>query len=251
MKDTSSSPLRLTDLTWTRVAAHLRRDSRLLVPVGVTLQHGPHLPLGTDTIIVTELAEAVSAGRRVLLAPTLPYGAGSPDDRAYAGTACLTGKTLHRTLNELVVGWEQHGVEEFVLLTAHGYGPHLQALATVVSDIARVRAVDVHAIDLSDFLETWPSREHAGELATSLLLHLAPDLVDTAAIEDLVLEPSEVDRLLEGEEPSPRPGSSGVVGRPSAASAEKGRRIFEHMVGFVGERVFAAEEGHATPHRHA
>lgn len=246
-----SSPLRLAELSWTRVARHLRRDPRLLVPVGVTLQHGPHLPLGTDTIIVTELAEAVSRRHAILVAPTLPYGAGSPEDQAYAGTACVRGKTLHRTLNELVASWEEHGVEEFVLLTAHGYGPHLQALATVVSDLARVRAVDVHAMDLSGFLDHSPRREHAGELATSLLLHLAPELVDTGALEDLVLTEPELAHLLEGEEPAPRPGSPGVVGRPSVASAEKGRRIFEHFVGFLGQHIFAVEEDHARPRQRA
>lgn len=236
-----NAPLLLREMTWREAAARLKEDPRLLVPVGTLLQHGPHLPLGTDTIIVTALAEALSARHGVLLAPTLPYGAGSDRDGEYAGSAPIRGKTLHRTLNELVSSWEGHGVQEFVFLTTHGYGPHLQALATVASDTARVRAVDLHAIDLSEFLASGHGREHAGELATSLLLHLAPELVRTGAMEDVELAPEDVARLRVGEEPRPRPGSSGVVGHPSRASAGKGRRVYEYLVEFLGERVFARE----------
>lgn len=239
-------PLRLSELTWRRVAERLREDPRLLVPVGSLLQHGPHLPLGTDILIATRLAEEISRRHEVLLAPTLPYGAASERDADYAGTAPLRGKTLHRTLNELVSAWEEQGVEEFVLLTSHGYGPHLQALATVASDAARVRSVDLHAVDLSAFLEGHQGGEHAGELATSLMLHLAPARVRMEEAEDLELPTEAVGQLRVGEEPIPPPGSSGVVGRPSLASAEKGRRIFEYLVEFLGERVFTREAAEAA-----
>jgi creatinine amidohydrolase len=127
--------------------------------VGTCLQHGPHLPLGTDTVIVERLAEDVSRRTGVLLAPTLSYGVASATEREYAGTASLERKTLHRVLNELVDAWERQGLEEIILMTAHGYGPHIQALAAVLADTVRVRAVDIHAIDLTSFLESRRSRK--------------------------------------------------------------------------------------------
>jgi creatinine amidohydrolase len=234
-------PLLLEELAWPEAARRLREDPRILVPVGSLLQHGPHLPLGTDRIIVTRLAEEISRRHGVLTAPTIAYGAGSERDAEYAGSAPLSGKTLHRTLNELAAVWEAHGVEEFVFLTSHGHRAHLQALATVACETARVRAVDLHSVDLSDHLEGPHGREHAGELATSLVLHLAPDLVREDEIEDLELPPDEVGRLRTGEEPVPPGGSWGVVGRPSLASREKGERVFRYLVDFLGERVFARE----------
>lgn len=239
--DGHDGPVRLSELTWRRTAGLIREDPRLLVPVGGLLQHGPHLPLGTDTVIVTRLAEALSRRHDVLLAPTLPYGAASERDAEYAGSAPVRGKTLHRTLNELVSTWESHGIEEFVLLTSHGYGPHLQALATVATDGARVRSVDLHAVDLSGYLENPQGGEHAGEMATSLMLHLSPELVRMEEAEDLDLPPEAVGSLRVGEEPIPAPGTSGVVGRPSRASADKGRRIFRYLVDFLGERVLARD----------
>lgn len=237
----AARPILLEELAWPEAARRLREDPRMLVPVGGLLQHGPHLPLGTDRIIVTRLAEEISRRHRVLTAPTIPYGAGSDRDAEYAGSAPLRGKTLHRVLNELAAVWESHGVEEFVLLTGHGYRAHLQALATVACETARVRAVDLHAVDLSDHLESPHGREHAGELATSLMLHLAPGLVREEEIEDLELPPETVGRLRAGEEPVPPGGSNGVVGRPSLASREKGERIFRYLVEFLGDRVFARE----------
>lgn len=234
-------PLLLSELTWREAADHLGDDPRLLVPVGVLLQHGPHLPLGTDTLIVTRLAEEISRRYGVLTAPTLPYGAGSERDAQYAGSAPLRGKTLHRTLNELVAVWESHGVEEFVLLTGHGHSAHLQALATVATETSRVRAVDLHAVDLSEHVERHQGGEHAGELATSLMLYLAPERVREDEIEDLDLPAEMVRELRAGEEPIPPTGSPGVVGRPSLATREKGRAVFRYLVEFLGERLFEPE----------
>lgn len=234
--------VRLGELPWNEVAAHLRDDPRLLLPIGSTLQHGPHLPLSTDTLIVTRLADALSAQHGVLVAPTLPYGVVSRVEQEYAGTASLSRKTLHRSLNDLVGVWEEQGVEEFVLVTSHGFGPHIAAMATVVSQSSRVRSVDIHSVNLEGRLEGTPGAEHAGELETSLLLHLAPDLVRTDRIADAPMEPGKEGELVVGEEPVPERGSPGVVGRPSLASAEKGRRVFRHLVEFIGSRVLDGEE---------
>ena len=236
-------PERLETLTWQEAADRIRRDPRLILPVGTCLQHGPHLPLGTDALIIGSLAEAIAERHGVLLAPGLPFGAASRRDAEYAGTASISPKTLHRLLNELVASWESQGLEELVLLTGHGYGRHVYALATVVSETARIRSVDLHAVDLSGYLDAPHTREHGGELATSLMLYLAPRLVRREAIQDVVLADGEVRKLMAGEEPVPLSGSSGVVGRPSAGTAEKGRAIFQHLVDHIGRGLFGTDGG--------
>lgn len=232
---------RLEELTWPEAAEHLRRDPRLLLPAGATLQHGPHLPVSTDTVIATRLAEALSARHGVLAAPALHYGVVSDTELEYAGTAGHRRKTLHRGLNELIGAWEDQGVEEFVLLTSHGYGPHIAALATAVSDRARIRSVDIHSVNLDEYLETDARMQHAGELDTSLMLHLAPERVRRDRIVDSPVRDASVARGAVCEEPIPEPGSSGVVGSPSRASEEKGRRIFEHLVRAIGDRVLGGD----------
>lgn len=232
---------RLVDLTWEAAAAWFRRDPRLIVPVGSCMQHGPHLPLNADTIIIEAITGAIAARWGVLLAPTIPFGAASDREREYAGTAALRPKSLHRILNELVSEWESHGVREFILMTANGYGPHVSALVGILAEHARIRAVDMNAVDLSRFLDAPP--EHAGEFETSLLLHLSPERVIRDRIEDAIVEETELAGLLNGSEPMPPAGSPGVVGRPTAATAEKGRDIYEYLVEHIGSRLFARGEG--------
>jgi len=174
-----AGPTRLDELTSVEIADWFRRNPRLLLPVGSCTQHGLHLPVGTDNQITECLAQAVCSRTGILLAPLLPYGVASSKDLELAGTAGLERKTLHRVLNELVESWERQGLEEITLLTGNGNVRHIQAMAMVLAKAVRVRSVDTRAIDVSRFLDSGVT-DHAGEFDTSLMLHLAPDLVRKA-----------------------------------------------------------------------
>lgn len=224
----------LENLTWAEAAAWFRRDPRVLLPIGSCAQHGPHLPLGTDTVIVERLAADLARTCGILVAPTQAYAAVASRELDYAGTAGLEARSLHAVLNELVASWERQGLTEVIFLTAHGYAPHLRAMAAVVTRRMRVRAVDVHAIDLSEFLDSPESLEHAGELATSLMMYLAPELVRSDRIEDSPFEGNPPRGSAEALAP---PGSPGVVGYPSLASSEKGQRIYDYLLSYVGQRL--------------
>src|SRR3712207_3262152 len=109
-------------------ALPISADPRLIVPIGTCEQHGPHLPFGCDTIIVERLADDLSARFGVLRAPAVEYGVNTPLEREIPGNAAMRKKTLHRMLNDLIGTWEEGGVREFILLTAHRYDPHQEAL---------------------------------------------------------------------------------------------------------------------------
>jgi creatinine amidohydrolase len=230
----TNDPPRLELQSWSETAEWFRRDPRLLLPVGGCIQHGPHLPLGTDTVIVEHLARDIARRTGLLLAPTLSYGVASQTDRRYAGTASLDRKTLHRVLNELVDCWGMQGLEELVLITTNGFARNIQALASVIAETVRIRSIDTHALDLSAYLAQGNAPERAGELETSLLLHLAPELVR----KEWILDSPAGARGTRGVGASaPLPGSPGVVGLPSLASAEKGRAIYECMVDTISSRL--------------
>src|SRR6185436_11723406 len=148
----ANQPRRIKELIPMQIEAILADDPRLIIPVGTCEQHGPHLPLGCDTIIVDRLADDLSAEFGVLRAPTVEYGVNSGTERIFAGNGSVRKKTLHRMLNDLLDSWESSGFEEFILLTAHGHDPHQEALATVITKRARVRVVDLFAVNLSDLL---------------------------------------------------------------------------------------------------
>lgn len=174
------------------------------------------------------------------MAPTLAYGINVGTQRVYAGAAGLGIKTLHRALNELLARWEAAGVTELVAITAHSHDPHVEALATVFPKRARVRVVDALAVDLSEFLDGPPSPQHGGEVMTSLLLHLQSDRVQMAAAADFVLAPEHLPRFVLGRLPTLPAECPGSVGLPSLASADKGRRIYAHVLEKIRERIFRA-----------
>jgi creatinine amidohydrolase len=236
----SREGLGLDELSWVEVAAQLARDPRLIVPIGALEQHGPHLPLGTNVLIARRIAVDLSCSFRVLRAPTIYYGVNVRGARAYAGTAALRQKTLHRALNELLAAWEGHGITEFVVITAHRHEPHLDSLATLLTRRARVRVVSIWDVDISDLLETQPFPLHACEAETSLMLHLYPDLVRMERAKDFELSPDQFKRYIKGQLPVPPPGGAGIVGHPTAATRQKGERIFRRMLDVIGNAVFVA-----------
>lgn len=221
------------------ITATLQGDARLIVPIGTCEQHGPHMPLGCDTIIVERLADDLSAEFGVLRAPTMEFGVNVVTERGFAGNSWLRRKTLHRALNDLVDTWESTGIREFILLTAHEHDPHLEALATVVTSGARIRAVNVFAMDLRDLLEGQTEPMHGDEVDTSLILFLAPELVRMDLAQDYMMSRDELRRYRRGWLRIPK-GSPGSIGRPRLANAEKGRLLYDRIYGRVRERVFVA-----------
>ena len=197
------------------------------------------MPFGSDTIIIERLADDLSAEFGVVRAPTIEFGVNAQTAQAYPGNASVQRKTLHRQLNDLVGAWEASGVREFIILTAHENDPHLEALSTVITSGARVRAVDVFGIDFSALLEGQSEPMHGDEVDTSLLLYLAPHLVDMSAARDYMMSRDELRRYRRGwlRVPKESPGS---IGRPSLATPEKGAALFRRIHQIVRERIFVA-----------
>ncbi len=233
----------LEHLPWPEVGRILARDPRLILPVGALIQHGPHLPLGANTLIAEEVGREVSRRCETLLAPTFRFGVGGPGTESFAGSAGLRRKTLHRVMNELLADWENHGVRQFLILTAHRHEPHLDALLMAMTSSAPTTVVNLFAIDAGDLLEGSPALEHGGELETSLMLHLAPFRVRMGQAADVAPDPPTYRRYARGGVPTPPPGSRGILGFPSRASARKGEAVFKRYVQNVKEILCPDPEG--------
>jgi mycofactocin precursor peptide peptidase len=205
----------------------------LLVPVGSVEQHGPALSLATDTIIaeaVTREAAALlrAVGRPVLVAPAVAYGA-SGEHEDFAGTVSIGHRALGGVLVELgrsAARWASGVV--FV----NGHGGNASTVASAV-DLLRTegRAASWAACAAPG------SDAHAGLTETSLLLHLAPETVRV----DL-LEPGDTRPVTELMPALRSQGvramsANGVLGDPTGASAEEGRRVLGVMVDRVVAEV--------------
>lgn len=217
----------LAGAAWPDVGA----DPLVLVPVGSTEQHGPHLPLSTDTVIAQAVAEGAAGalpGRRVLVAPAIPYGA-SGEHAGFPGTVSIGHAALDALLVETVRSlalW----AGRVVFVNGHGGN-----VGTLDAAVGRMRA-EGHDTAWTG-CEAPGGDAHAGFTETSVMLHLAPHLVrpfgavtgNTRPLAELM--PDLIARGVRAASPS------GVLGDPAGASADRGREIAAAMVASVAGRV--------------
>jgi len=213
------APRQLAALSWPEAAAVADR-SILAVPVGSTEQHGPHLPLGTDSDVALTLAERLAAARAdVLLAPLLPYGSAG-EHAGFPGTLSIGAAALERVVVELV-----RSASAFAgVVLVSGHGGNATPLAAAVAGLrAEGRAV-----------LAWSPRvpggdAHAGRTETSLLLALAPDAVRLDAAEPGDVRPlaTVIGELRRSGVAAVSP--NGVLGDPRGASGDEGRRLLEGL----------------------
>jgi creatinine amidohydrolase len=232
-------PWRIKEMTPGAVRERLKERPGMEVPVGTTEQHGPHLPLGCDTIIVEHLADDLSAEFGILRAPTVEYGVHAPT-HAFPGGATLRRRTMHRVMNELIESWEEGaGVREFIILTAQASEAHLEALSTVRTDEATLQVMDVFSLDFGALLERPGAPIQGGELDTSLLLFLAPETVRMALARDFAITPERLTPARPGHSRRLPEGSPGSIGFPSLASAQKGELLYR----FILDRISSCLTG--------
>ena len=219
--------MRLADLTWKEVEEYLKSNRQMIVPIGTCEQHGPHLPLNTDTLVTDTLADYLSEETGILVGPTLNYGVNLPCDRVYAGTCSTTKEHLRDFLSSELEWWKGQGFERFFLLSAHGDPHHIEALETI--DPATVKVLELYEYDMSAVLEKQSGTKHACEAETSVMMHLYPEKVRKAEIQDFETPFEEFKPYLMHEKTEAIEGSPGNQGYPSCASAEKGRKLFSLM----------------------
>ncbi|NLU81685.1 mycofactocin biosynthesis peptidyl-dipeptidase MftE [Rhodococcus sp. HNM0569] len=196
----------------------LRDESPVLaVPVGALEQHGPHLPLDTDTVIADAVARSLDG---VLVAPPISIGA-SGEHEGFAGTVSIGADVLERVLVEFgrsACRW----AGRIVWINGHGGNAHAVVKATT---LLRYEGRDVAwhpcAVPGGD--------AHAGRTETSLLLHLSPARVHLDRLEPGNTEPVEtlMPRLRQGGMVAV--SANGVLGDPRGASAEEGAHDFARM----------------------
>jgi creatinine amidohydrolase len=232
----SSDSLLLTRLAWPQVRDHLEIDSRLIVPIDACDQYGTHMPIGASGLVVESFAKQLSEEFGVLRAPVLPFGVNLPSHSVYPGSAGVREKTLHAFLNDLLGSWEDSGFTEFILLTVHGHDAQVEAAATVTAVVSRVRVIEALNLDLSPLLDGPNIPQHGGEVLTSLMLHLYPELVRMELAMDLP-PPERATSTLRRLSSVPA-GTQGSIGYPTLATAEKGRLLYEYIYGKIRKRVF-------------
>jgi len=209
---------RLADTAWPELAALAAAGAVLVVPVGATEQHGPHLPVTTDSDIATAVVAAAAAGNPLLVAaPVVAYGSSGEHD-GFAGTLSIGQEVIESLLLEL----GRSATAQFahvVFACTHGgnAGPLHRALTRLTEESRPV----------TGWWPRWDGDLHAGRTETSIMLAIDPDRV---RLVDAV--PGNTSRLPEllplmqsGGVRSVSP--NGVLGDPTGANADEGRVLIQ------------------------
>lgn len=237
---------RFDQLTWPEVRDAAERGAGVVVPVGSTEQHGHHLPLCTDVVLPTELALAVADKHDLLVAPAVHFGYRSRPlsggGQGFAGTISLRAQTLMMTAEDVLRELLRQGFRRLMLLNWHWenqnfiYESAWLALDEGRRADARVMVVEAPFEKLSDetmalmFPDGFPGWdvEHAAIMETSLMLHLAPDLVlFDRAVDDEARRHPFYDVVPIPDDFVP---ASGSLWKATQATAEKGARAWGEIV---------------------
>jgi creatinine amidohydrolase/Fe(II)-dependent formamide hydrolase-like protein len=232
----------LAHLSWPQAKLRFEETDTALLPVGAVEQHGPHLPLDVDAwdadYLCREVARACSDPKPLVL-PLIPYGV-SYHHQSFAGTLSLSPDTLWRVVYDVGMSAARHGIKKLVIVNGHGgNAPTLHLAAQMLNRDALIfSCVDTGETSDKDIARITDTAAdvHAGEIETSTTLATRPELVDMSKAESCVPAFSSQyldfasQRRVDWYAYTAKLSNSGVMGDPTRASAEKGRRIWELMV---------------------
>lgn len=224
----------LHEMSWQEAKDYFEKSNIAIVPVGSNEQHGPANPLGTDHLIAREFAQEAAKRTGVVCLQVIPFGV-SPHHRQFWGTISIEPKVFKKYVKEVCLSLKYYGVRKIVVV--NGHGGNLAALAQMAREM---REQDVFvtvfqwwpaAAELLPDIFSSDERHHAGAEETSVNLALHLHLVNRGKMknENLrthSLEMSGFTLPFDSVDETP----SGVFGKQTTASAQKGKKIFETVV---------------------
>lgn len=221
-------------LTWQEVEARIQSGAIAVLPIGAAAkEHGLHLPMNTDFIQAEWLSQRLAEKANVLVWPALCYGH-YPAFSDYPGSVSLSASTFENMAEEILVSIKNAGVRStLVLNTGLSTIAPLERVVEAVENGMRVKLVNVYQgaryLKTEAEIRSQPCGGHAGELETSILLAIAPDLVDMSKA-----RPWASHKMQSGpfsRDPSnPNYSPDGVYGDPTLATREKGEKLTAAML---------------------
>ena len=225
--------IRLDSLTWPQVAAVRDKcDGILLLPIGATEQHGPHLPINTDTCIVENICRYASKRTGIPILPALSFTVSSGHTPKWPGTFSLTHETFIATVREITAWAVATGWSRILLVNSH-FGNDASLRVAVeklrLEFLGKLQVGLRHTFLLTDSIRDYFVSDaedlHANRAETDLLLHLAPNTVTMDTVED---DPDRTEGTVFSY-PVAQTSLNGITGSPSLGDANRGKELFEEM----------------------
>lgn len=247
----------LPEMRWPQVKSYLERGGDLvIIPMGSTENHGPHAPLGTDSIIAEELCRRVAARVDGLIAPVLPLGF-CPQHLPFPGSISLANETLGQVLLETALCLEGQGFRRFIFMSGHGGNRTALDLAANNLKLRRpgVQVLHAHvlAVQTSRPIREWVEEAygkplsaiweaHGGEQETAAVMAVRPELVRLA---EALPEPDVTAYLSRGRDPEvfridfdlQKFAPQGNWGEPQGATPQQGHLFYEIMAEHLAAKI--------------
>ena len=230
-QNSNASGVYLETLSWPEAAAVLTENSVVVIPLGAAAkEHGPHLPLNNDALIANWLAGEVMARLKVVIAPLINTSF-YPAFVEYPGSISLRAETACNLLVDTCRSLTAFGVIKFYVLNT---GVSTEKPLAMASSELKIDSIKLEYLKLSEAFTGLDSKlfrqqygSHADEHETSLMLHIAPDVVDMKKAVD---DGSEGEGRLSRKRGEGIWSTSGVYGQATLASAEKGKLVAESLI---------------------
>lgn len=239
----------LASITMVEFAEAMARRAWLLLPVGATEEHGPHLPLGSDLIQAEHVCLAVAREVNGLVAPGVAYGV-CRTTRNFPGTISLRSGTLEALVGEILEGLVEKGARRLAVVSGHAGGAHMEALRQAALPLVE-RGEDLIILVIGPYDIPLPFLDevglstgdgHAGSLETSVMLAIDSRLVRADRIPEARRPRFPRFQILAHPE---RQFPSGVMGDTSRVSRAVGERSIRHIVSEIVRVLGQASPGEA------
>ena len=224
----------IKEMSWAQFDA-VRKETKLaILPTGAIEEYGPHMPLGTDTIVAEALADMVGERRKCVIAPPIEMGESS-SLMCMPGTLALTLDTYKAVMGNLVELLIGYGFTQLLFVNGHGGN------SPIITYLAKKAQAEHPGVKCA-MADVWPLVEklgdqvfenkgamahgHAAESNTSIMLYLHPEWVDMSKavkVEPMKKKVPEITSYVKLTDQTP----NGIIGDPTSATAEKGKKIME------------------------
>ena len=228
-----TAPVRLEQLSTTQIAGLLADGADFLIlPIGATEQHGPHLPINTDSVIAERICLAAAEKTGVPLLPVIAYTVSSGHTAKWPGTFSLGHEAFIASICQIAEWAGASGWKRLLLVNSHfGNDASLRVVLEKIrlQFFGKLQIGLQHTFLLSPAIQQYFVSDaedlHANRAETDLMLHLAPDSVDMTVVED---DPDRTEGTVFSY-PVAQTSLNGITGSPSLGDAKRGAELFEEM----------------------
>lgn len=222
----------LDELTMPEFEEMVKKNPVVILPLGAVEEHGPHLPLCTDSIQPEYVAEKVAEKTGALIAPPVRYGFCS-STKKFPGTITISFDTLRALIYDILDEFVRNGIKKIVVLSGHAGGVHMAALRLAAQDVVEETGANIMvlsdydiAYELLDKDDTIPPDDgHSGLIETSRVMAIRGDLIKGKGVPGNTRPP----KYMVLKDPQTH-FPTGVMGDPTNATREKGDEINDFII---------------------